>query len=204
MKKAAQDGSRRDALIRAAYDVIAKRGFEGLRLREVAARARIDHSTLHHYFRTKGDLIAAVLDYATEQFRPAQQPSGSLPTTLREHLRFLGRMMAEKPELHVVLREFDLHAIRDKHVRDLIAQRERGWRTRLAARIRRAAEEGQWPPQLGAVQGAEMIIALVKGASFRPQSACNTVRMFEQLLVQPPARKSAARARRSVVRISMC
>ncbi|MGH3813794.1 MAG: helix-turn-helix domain-containing protein [Pseudonocardiaceae bacterium] len=46
-------------MVRAAFDVIAEKGFEGLRLREVAAQVGIDHSTLHYYFPTRQDLVAA-------------------------------------------------------------------------------------------------------------------------------------------------
>ena len=40
---------RRQALVEAAYRRIAECGFEGLRLRDVAAEVGIDHSTIHHY-----------------------------------------------------------------------------------------------------------------------------------------------------------
>src|SRR5580698_1280705 len=113
MKKQRHAVDRREALVRAAYGIIAKKGFEGLRLREVATKAGIDHSTLHHHFRTKRDLIGAVLDYATEQFRPPDRPNEATPTSLHAHLSLLGRMIVDRPELHVVLREFDLHAARD-------------------------------------------------------------------------------------------
>jgi len=181
MKKRDDVIDRRDGLIRAAYGILARKGFEGLRLREVAAKAGIDHSTLHHHFRTKRDLIAAVLDYATEQFRPPIKPDETEPSSLHEHLKFLAQMMVERPELHVVLREFDLHAARDVKIRAVIAKREQGWRDRLAIRIRRAVEEGGWPSRCEPVTSAEMIIALVKGASFNPRSAAKVLNLFESL-----------------------
>ena len=55
---------RRQALVEAAYRRIAECGFEGLRLRDVAAEVGIDHSTIHHYFPTKQALVTAVVDYA--------------------------------------------------------------------------------------------------------------------------------------------
>ena len=194
MKTRDTPGDRRDALIRAAYGIIAGKGFEGLRLREVATRAGIDHSTLHHHFRTKRDLIAAVLDYATEQFRPPIRPNETEPSSLHEHLRFLAQMMVERPELHVVLREFDLHAARDIKIRAVIAKSEQGWRDRLAMRIRRAVEEGSWPSRCEPVASAELIIAVVKGASFNPRSAAKVLNLFESLAGR---RSSAQKARRT-------
>ena len=55
--------------VRAAFDKIAENGLEGLRLRDVAAAAGIDHSTVHHYFATKEDLYRAILDLKTDPAR---------------------------------------------------------------------------------------------------------------------------------------
>ena len=195
MKKRTVPGERRDALVQAAYGVIAKKGFEGLRLREVATKAGIDHSTLHHYFRNKRDLIAAVLDYATEQFRSPLPSPDARPTSLHEHLTFLSRMIVDRPELHMVLREFDLHAARDARVRAIITEREAGWRERVVARIRTAAGNGHWPPQLDPETGAELVIAVIKGSSFNPKRAAELVRLFEQLLVPPSRSKTPLKAR---------
>src|SRR5260370_11172371 len=41
---------RQQALVLAAFNQIAERGFEGLRTREVAAGLRLDNATPHHYF----------------------------------------------------------------------------------------------------------------------------------------------------------
>ena len=170
---------RRQALVVAAYQAIAAKGFEGLRLRDVAAAAGIDHSTLHHHFATKRDLIAAVVEYATGQFR---KPSPGTPTTLREHLAFLARMIVEQPTLHVVLRELDLRAIRDRSVRDVIAEHEHGWRRALSARLQAAVREGVCSKDLDPEAGAEMVIALVKGASLNPAKAAEVLGAWLALL----------------------
>jgi AcrR family transcriptional regulator len=196
MKKRSRIGDRRKALVRAAYGVIAKKGFEGLRLREVATKAGIDHSTLHHHFGTKRDLVAAVLDYAIDQFRPPLRPESTEPTSLHEHLSLLAQLIAGKPDLHVVLREFDLHAARDPRLRTIIAQREEGWRDRLAQRLGSEAEHGHLAPQCEPASCAELIIAVVKGASFNPGTATEVLNSLEKLLVQQsaPAKSRGARS----------
>lgn len=166
------------------FHVIAQKGFEGLRLREVAARAGIDHSTLHHHFPTKADLVAAVLDYASEQFRRRRGPDDGSPTTIQEHLGFLAEMIVESPELHTVLREFDLHGRRDKRVRAMIVRSEKGWRDRLAVRMQKARAEGEFAIEFDPVIGAELVIAVVKGASFNPTATPGTMRLFERMLHQ--------------------
>jgi AcrR family transcriptional regulator len=168
---------RRTALVRAAFNRLAERGFEGLRLRDVAAEAGIDHSTLHHYFPTKEYLVAAVVDDATRQFWSARPP-GDGPDDLGHHLRMLAGMLAERPELFVVLRELDLRATRDAAVRAIVDERERGWRRALVERLRRCGPAG--PPDPAA--GAELIIATVKGLSFRPGTAPAVLAQLERLL----------------------
>ena len=68
---------RRRALVEAAYDQIAERGFEGLRTRDVAARVGVNIATLHYYFPTKEALISGVLDLAMQRFRSTLTPHGS-------------------------------------------------------------------------------------------------------------------------------
>src|SRR5437763_14371802 len=99
MLKEKQPKDRREALVLGACNATAQKGFEGVRLREVADSAGIDHSTLHHYFPTKQDLITAVLDYATDQCPPRPGSGGPAFTGLWDHLEFLGSMIAERPDL---------------------------------------------------------------------------------------------------------
>jgi AcrR family transcriptional regulator len=168
---------RRTALVHAAYHRLAERGFEGLRLRDVAADVGIDHSTIHHYFPTKEDLVAAVVDYATREFWSARPPEEGADE-LGPHLRMLARMLEERPELFVVLRELDLRATRDAAVRAIVDDRERGWRVALVERLRRCAPAGGPDPAVG----AELVIAAVKGASFRPGTAAAVLGQLERLL----------------------
>lgn len=94
--RAARRGTdRRQLLVQAAFDAIAEKGFEGLRLREVAARAGIDHSTLHHYFPTRQDLVAAVVEFATSHFWTAMPGDGAATAKLSTHLGTLARMIRQ-------------------------------------------------------------------------------------------------------------
>src|SRR6266567_243915 len=54
---------RRRSLVLAAYDLIAEKGFEELRTRDVAMRTGVNIATLHYYFASKEDLIEGVVDY---------------------------------------------------------------------------------------------------------------------------------------------
>ena len=73
MKDQAEAGSgrqkRRQELVRAAFQLIAKNGFEGLRTRDVADLVGVNIATLHYYFPTKESLIRGVLEHAMGRFR---------------------------------------------------------------------------------------------------------------------------------------
>lgn len=56
------------AILRAAEDVFARGGFEGARMAEIAAAARLPKANLHYYFGTKERLYAAVLEDILRQW----------------------------------------------------------------------------------------------------------------------------------------
>ena len=68
----APEETRREDMLRAAYDVAARQGLEALTLRTVAARADVSHGTVVFHFKRKQELVAALLDrvlYATAVLR---------------------------------------------------------------------------------------------------------------------------------------
>ena len=60
-KKVAEE-MRREDIVRAAYDVAAKRGLEALTLRAVAARAAVSHGTVLFHFKRKRELVASLVE----------------------------------------------------------------------------------------------------------------------------------------------
>jgi AcrR family transcriptional regulator len=149
--------------VAAAFRRVAESGFEGLRLRQVAEDVGIDHSTLHHHFATKQDLVEAVAAYSTRQFWQTSPPAPEPATALRTHLRTLGQMIVERPDLFAVTVELDLRARRDPAVAAAMAGHESGWRERL---VQILADLGPDPDT-----SAELVIATVKGVRLLPDVA---------------------------------
>ncbi|MCX5202819.1 TetR/AcrR family transcriptional regulator [Streptomyces sp. NBC_00237] len=170
--------------MQAAYQCLAESGFERLRLRDVAAHVGIDHSSIHHHFPTKQDLVVAVVDHATQQFRSTTPPDGSPVERLRHHLATLAQKIVDQPELHIVLRELDLRARRDPELRKIIASHEEGWRNSLHALLTNAAAAGALAPDVDPATGAELVIATVKGASLSSDRAGDVLELLEQLLIR--------------------
>jgi AcrR family transcriptional regulator len=164
---------RRSELVAAAYRRVATGGFEGLRLRQVADDVGIDHSTLHHHFGTKQDLVEAVAAYVAQQFRATDpQVRG-----LRGHLAALRRLMVEQPELLTVSAELDLRARRDPAVAVVMATVEAGWRHALVATLRDAVPDPE--------RAAELVVAAVKGVRLVPELAAGVFDDLAVLLLGP-------------------
>jgi len=174
---------RRQELVEAAFRSIAEYGFEGLRLRIVATDVGIDHSTVHHYFATKEDLVAAVLVYVTDQFKTTM-PSGNSPEgRLRQHLDALAALVSERPQLFTVTAELDLRSCRDDRLRAKIELDEAGWRSALGALFRSGQESGAWAPGVDPVAGVELVIAVVKGARLSPSCAGVSLTQLSRVMI---------------------
>jgi AcrR family transcriptional regulator len=62
----ADEATRREQILKAAYDVALRRGIDGLTLRAVAARARLSHGLVLFHFKRKDQLGLALLDRVLE------------------------------------------------------------------------------------------------------------------------------------------
>src|SRR5258708_21538483 len=101
---------RRRAIIDAAYQTLAEKGFEGLRMREIAERAGMNHATLHYYFAGKEALIEGVLDFIVQELSIGRDPAaetGAMDARqqLSAHFGQILDQIREKPEMFIVLTE---------------------------------------------------------------------------------------------------
>src|SRR3977135_2908566 len=113
--------TRRQELVTAAFNLIAERGFEGLRTRDVADAVGVNIATLHYYFPTKESLIRGVVEHAMGRFRSTLAPHGSPADQLRNHLRAVRKWLADEPELGSVMGELTLRSARDKTIGGIMA-----------------------------------------------------------------------------------
>jgi AcrR family transcriptional regulator len=104
-------GTGKEALLRAAVTVVATKGMRGLTYRSVAEAAGVNNTLVAHHFGSRDALIAAALDWATEQSISASKlrEAATLGHSFTETL--LGLLLAE-PELQVFQYEMILEARR--------------------------------------------------------------------------------------------
>ena len=167
MPRTSASAGRRDALLNATAAVIAEHGFEGLRTREVAERAGINHATLHHHFPSKEALVAALVPRLLarlDTLRAIRQRSALSPADeLHAHLVAAAAQMLREPELFITLNEFFARARRDASIRELMSGVERAWRGYLLALLRRGREAGEFRDDLDVDAAAEIIVAFLRG-----------------------------------------
>lgn len=177
------------ALILAAYHSIAEKGFEGLRLRDVAQQVGLNHATLHHYFPTKEAMVQAVVLYVTQRLaQTATITEGTPMEQLRAHLHALQQCMQEEPALFVVLSEIGLRAQRDPAIRAIVQQQTEGWHAFLMGILNAGIRQGNWPQDLDAEATASAIIALTQSfnlinAKLLPIRAEQAMRQLERWLM---------------------
>jgi AcrR family transcriptional regulator len=158
-KPATQREERRQALVTAAFNQIAERGFEGLRTREVAAEVGVNIATLHYYFPTKEALIRGVVELSMQRFRSTLTPHGSPADQLRNHLRAVRRLLRDEPQLGTVMGELGLRSARDPAIAGIMEETTDAWHQMVRGLLRRAAREGHLRPELDSDDVAALVIA---------------------------------------------
>lgn len=89
MPKLGMEPIRRDQIRKAAAKLIAKRGFDGTTLNEVAKAARISTGAIHHYYENKLALLVDSLVYVSEWIQQAVRKKVELEPTGLGKLRAL-------------------------------------------------------------------------------------------------------------------
>lgn len=184
----AVEQDRRRDLLRATMVVIAKKGIEGLRTREIAALAGVNISTLHYYFKTKETLLLAVLREVIETLTATlHEGSGVGHATDELHARLVAtfRSFRESPELATVLQELRLRSRRDAAARKAFRTLHSEWNQSIAGILRRGIESGEMRPDIDPVAGALAITSFIMGLTLQlwvNPEACDATVVSRQLI----------------------
>ena len=163
-----KSAERRSAIVQAAYETLAEKGFEGLRMRDIAERAGIDHSTLHYYFAGKEALIDAIVDYIVLDLAVGRSPvaeSDEVSPRLRlgAHFDALIKQLQETPEMFVVLAELNTRAMREPSFRAIFNKNDRKWKGFLTEVLVSGTQRNEFNGNFLPEVAAEAIISLIRG-----------------------------------------
>jgi AcrR family transcriptional regulator len=184
-----KNAERRHEIVRAAYLTLAEKGFEGLRMREIAKRAGIDHSTLHYYFAGKAALIEAVVDYIVQDLAIGRSPEMGTETLsprrqLAAHFDALIKQLQETPEMFVVLAELHARAMREPALRSIFGKNDRNWKAFLTEVLEVGIRKNEFTKNLVPQVIAETIVSLIRGLTVTCAGRAELMRRpLQQLLV---------------------
>jgi len=166
---AALDG-RRTELVVATYQLIGDKGLEELRTRDIAAKVGINISTLHYYFATKEDLVAAVVDHMMLLFRTVRLPLAEDATPLDELRHQFAtqtyRRHAE-PTLDVVMQEMMLRGRRDEKVRARLEAMLLAWNGYVESIVVRGQRQGFFTRDVDPKLAAAIITSFSMGTNLQ-------------------------------------
>ena len=159
--------NRREQLVTIAMNLIATKGFEGLRFQEVAEEAGINNATLYHHFATKEALIQGVVGRLTaelklQRVRPKEQPANARDE-LRLEFEDVRQLLRAQPKLFVVLTELALRALRDPAIRKIGENRDDFWRGRLSDIVEGGIAQGVFRGDIDVDTTVTAVMMQVKG-----------------------------------------
>lgn len=158
---------RRRELLDAAYALIAEKGLEHLRTRDIAARAGVNISTLHYYFGTKDGLVAALIRDVHDQFKRnlgKTEPADDAGSILRHIFVNASQTFRAKPYLATVLQELLARAGHDTGARAALGEVVGDWRMAVEALLRAGIDAGAYRADLDPRAGALIVTAFIMGA----------------------------------------
>ncbi|MCA9640089.1 MAG: TetR/AcrR family transcriptional regulator [Polyangiaceae bacterium] len=122
--------TKRDAILAAAVECFAERGFHGTAVPEIAKRARVSTGTLYHYFSSKEELVNSLYrgwkQQVWDRVYAVFDPDAGAEAQFSKALRVITQMAVENPamanfvELHNHAAYLDDESLAlDKRLRDL-------------------------------------------------------------------------------------
>ncbi|MCR9078042.1 MAG: TetR/AcrR family transcriptional regulator [Hyphomonadaceae bacterium] len=163
-RKPGPRGANRERILRAALDIISKRGVDKVTHRAVAAVAGVSPGTTTYHFATREDLVRDAFSlYIDDYQRTLVETLTQRPVETREDfIRFLGGMTTLNPAqsgLEAIEYEMVLFAGRD----DAMRMRVAAWSRTLESWLSDPLE------RLGAsrpLEAARMLVAMSRGSEF--------------------------------------
>ena len=121
---------RREALVRAAIDVIAERGLSGTRVADIGSRAGISPGHVLYYFEGKSHIFMRALRRIEDELRGEIHASWETATSAWERWQRLVELAAPTgpgdPRMLLWIQAWEL-APRDPDVSALVVELDRGW-----------------------------------------------------------------------------
>ena len=163
---------RKRELVKIAYRLIAEKGLEGFRIRQVAAEAGIDNGTLHYHFPSKEALIQGVVDYLVRDLENNRAPKNknsrqTALSELRMEFEDIRLRLHDTPEQMVVLSELAIRSWRDPTLAKIFGKLDHGWYAHLVNLLKRGIREGIFREDLRLQPCVRAIMVALRGIGYQ-------------------------------------
>lgn len=160
---------RRLEIAAAARALIVAKGLEGLRTRDIAARAGINIATLHYHVPTKEALIMVVAESTRRDFiaqhmahpRANMTPRQRLRQEIDDHIE----LIETQPELLQVMSEFAERSRRDPVVRRIYADMRQHWTTKIENIFSEGKQDGSLRQDLEPKASSKLFVSALVGGT---------------------------------------
>jgi len=157
---------RRSQILNAAEGIFTKKGFDEARMDDIADKTGLSKGTLYLYFRSKDDLIIAILDRIFQrefrQLQDLQQVESSATEAIWKLTELLTRDILGILRLIPIVYEFLALAFRNKYVQQALKKYINRYLDILTPIIQRGIETGEFR-QVDAREVAIAMGAMIEG-----------------------------------------
>jgi len=158
-RRYAKGRAKREEILAVALEVIARNGYRGSSLREIAAAVGLSNAGLLHYFGSKEELFAEVLRARDEKARDESR-SDEVVTALVD----ITRRNTRVPGLVHLYSRLSAEAVEPEHgAHEFFVERYRSLRDSFARELRAAQERGELRADADVDRLARLIIAAADG-----------------------------------------
>ena len=178
--------SRRTEIAGAVRTLIAERGFEGLRMRDIADRVGINIATLHYHIPSKEALITLVAQSLRDDFiaQHRAQPRENLSPLEQLRLEFsdFRDTFFHNPERLLVMGEMQERARRDPAVAAAMTPMRGYWHQQVRAILEAGRADGSFRADLEPAAAAAIVIGGMVAATKQPNPSAESLdRVFAEI-----------------------
>lgn len=166
MSQAKSRETRRIEIVRAAWELVAERGVDAVRIQDIAASVGTSTGTIHYYFRDRADILAAALEFSAKRFtrRKAGEVSEEVSYLERIFTLIDSQLVGDGTRQEwAVWIEFWGEATRQQRFADLNREVYTQWRDLVADQVRGGQQVGEFPTDVVPEDFATDLIALMDG-----------------------------------------
>ncbi|MCX4832238.1 TetR/AcrR family transcriptional regulator [Streptomyces sp. NBC_01016] len=156
----------REDVLRAAARVLAERGLDAARLRDVARAAGVSIGALQHHFETRDELFREAFEWSIEQLIARWRASAADEPDPWRRFELLVQALTGDPELErrcATWTEFCASAARHPGLRDGVRSVHEEWLTLLTGIVEDGVIQGDFVPVLPVDTAIASVAALVDG-----------------------------------------